>query len=408
MELKPRPHYLSKLAETRDNGFIKVITGMRRCGKSCLLALYAEYLGERGVPKRNVVYINFESFFYEDVRTSRDMHELIKSRIAPEGRTYLLLDEVQMVEGWERAVNGLRIDDDVDIYVTGSNAHLLSSQIATLLSGRSLEISVYPLSFGEFCSFVGEGPTDGLFERYVRYGGLPPVVEQGSNQGLASTVLSGIYSTIFVRDIAQYAQVRNQPVFDDIACYLADTAGSGVSITNIEKRLSAAHRKTSTETIERYIQAMVDAFMFRRAQRVEVKGGGLLQGLCKYYPTDLGIKNMLVGFSSGDYGFALETVVHNELVLRGYEVRVGKTEHAEIDFAARRLREDLTEEKLLMQVSSTMLDPKTRDRELRPLEEQGSTEARKLVLTLDRVALGFAGTHGDIEIVNAIDWLCGS
>ena len=295
-------------------------------------------------------------------------------------------------------MNALRVRGDFDIYLTGSNAYLLSSQLATLLSGRYIEMSVYPLSFKELAAFVEcSQPDETLLARYMAYGGLPPVVEQGEDQMLVRTVLSGIYDTVFVKDIAQHIQVRNQPVFSDIARYLADTSGSRVSVSRIEKRLASAHRKTSGETIERYIQALVDAFLFYRAKRLDLKGGNILQGLEKYYPSDPGIRNMLLGFPKGDYGYALEGVVHNELVARGYEVRVGKLDTVEVDFVATR-----DGQSSYIQVSATLLDEATRKRELEPLRRLPSQEGERLVITLDRLGLG---DDGGIQVVNAVDWL---
>lgn len=404
--LHDRPTYVAKLDAAKDNGFIKVITGMRRCGKSSLLALFAQHLKEAGVPPENIILINFESYEFESVRTYQDLHDLVASRLPEEGHAYLLLDEVQYVEGWERAVNALRVDEDVDIYLTGSNATLLSSQLATLLSGRSIQIDVHPLSFAEFLDFTSNEADEAAFERYMRFGGLPPVVEQDSAD-LASTVLSGIYDTVYVRDIAQHTQVRNQQVFDDIARYLADTAGSPISITNIENRLKSARRTTSGDTIERYIRALLDAYLFRRVDRLDIKGGRRLQGLSKYYPTDTGIRTMLCGFLPGDYGLLLENVVYNELVARGYTVHVGKSDGLEIDFVATGTGASLREESCYIQVKASLLDTKTRERELRSLARLPDSAGKRVVVTLDRMGLGEAPEAPGVDIVNALDWLTG-
>lgn len=421
-ELKTRPAYLDKLLAAKDNGLIKVITGMRRCGKSSLLALLAQRLVDDGVPADHIITINLESFQYHAYSADR-LYRRIDELTQGDGRHYLLLDEVQLVDGWEQAVNALRVDKDIDIYLTGSNAHLLSSQLATLLSGRHVEIRVFPLSFREFLNYAGidDSPAarTAAFERYTRYGGLPPVVDQGTNQMLAHTVLSGIYDTILMRDIAQYLQIRNPMVFNDVTRYLADTAGSPVSISNIEHRLKSAHRPTANETIERYISGLLDAFLFYRAQRINVKGGGYLQGLSKYYPADLGIRNMLLGYPAGDFGFLLENVVHNELRTRGYDVQVGKMDNLEIDFVATRIGDDLAQERLFIQVSASILDAHTRARELEPLQRLrrlgvggadgvgaggvGVGGGRRIVLTLDTFGLGT--TDDGIAIVNALDWL---
>lgn len=406
--LKARPMYLDNLLAVKGNGLIKVITGMRRCGKSSLLALLAQRLVDDGVPADHVISVNLESFQYSAFDYAQ-LYRHLDGLMQADGRYYLLLDEVQLIDGWEKAVNALRVDKDADIYLTGSNAHLLSSQLATLLSGRHIEIRVFPLSFSEFLQYTGLGasPVDraSAFDRYTRYGGLPPVVDQGANQSLAHTVLSGIYDTILVRDIAQYLQIRNPMVFNDVARYLADTAGSPVSINKIEHRLKSARRTTANETIERYISGLLDAFLFYRAQRINVKGGDYLQGLNKYYPADLGIKNMLLGYPAGDFGFLLENVVHNELRTRGYEVQVGKMDGLEIDFVATRTRDDLTLERLFIQVSVSILDARTRERELEPLRRLGNAgvSGRRIVLTLDTFGLGT--TNDGVDVINAVDWL---
>ena len=409
MELKTRPLYLDQLLAAKDNGLIKVITGMRRCGKSSLLALLRQQLTESGIAPDHVIAINLESFQYSTY-DSAHLYRHITDRMQAAGHYYLLLDEVQLINGWERSINALRIDKDVDIYLTGSNAHLLSSQLATLLSGRHMEIHIYPLSFNEFMQYTGQNDRYAAFERYTRYGGLPPVVDQGTNQTLASTVLSGIYDTILVRDIAQYLQIRNPMVFNDVARYLADTAGSPVSTAKIEHRLSSAHRPASNATIERYISALTQAFLFYRAQRINVKGGEYLQGLNKYYPADLGIRNMLLGYPAGNFGFLLENAIYNELKIRGYDVQVGKIDNLEIDFVAHRTHNDLTRERLFIQVSASIMDDTTRQRELEPLRRlvnissAESTSGQRMVLTLDKFGLGT--TIDNVEIANAIDWLC--
>lgn len=402
MDLKPRPLYVDKLVALKDNGLVKVVVGMRRCGKSSILRLFAQRLAEEGVPDRRIIEMNFEAAEYLDLSGPKELLDKIDENMqgspSADKLTYLLLDEVQLVPQWEKAVNALRVRGDVDIYITGSNAYLLSSQLATLLSGRYVEVGVYPLSFKEFMGFVGDDrPVDDMLDRYMRFGGLPPVVEQGDDQMLSKMVLSGIYDTVFVKDIAQHIQVRNSPVFSDVARYLSNTSGSSVSITNIENRLKNAHRKTSGETVERYIQALVDAFLFYRARRFDVKGGDFLQGLEKYYPSDAGIKNMLLGFPKGDYGFALEGIVHNELVVRGYEVRVGKVGSLEVDFVAYNERETLC-----IQACASLLDEATRARELEPLRRLPDAIGTKMVITLDKLGLG---TDGDVRIVNAADWL---
>ncbi len=398
MELKNRPMYTERMRSLADNGAVKVLVGMRRCGKSTLLELLARSLTASGVEPERIVRANFESSEFFGIADYRELSAWTRKAVAGKGHCYLLLDEVQLVDGWERAVNAMRIDEDVDVWITGSNAYLLSSQIATLLSGRYVEVPVSPLTFAEFVDFAGEPDRERALARWTRFGGLPPVVEQGEDEALASTMLSGIYSTVFVKDVARHVQVRNPRVFEDVACYLADTAGSRVSVSNIGNRLASARRKTSPETIERYLQALVDAYLFRRARRVDVKGGALLQGLDKYYPTDLGIRNSLLGFPTGDFGHSLECAVHNELAARGWTVRTGKADELEVDFAASR-----EGERLWIQVAASVLDPSVLERELAPFKAVRDRPGRRLLLTHDVQGLGEA--PWGVEIRNVVDWM---
>ncbi len=401
MNLKPRPFYLEKLLAFKDSEFIKVLVGMRRCGKSSLLHLFADHLKTSGVAEDHIVMMNFEAADFLEIDDHKKLldhlHSLLDQKPSPE-KHYLLLDEIQLVDQWEKAVNALRLRDDVDIYLTGSNAYLLSSQLATLLSGRYVEIEIYPLSFKEFVSFIGEAvPTSKTLDRFTTYGGLPPVVEQNDDVSLAQTVLSGIYNTVLVKDIAQYTQIRNQAIFADIASFIADTTGSSVSITNIEKKLASANRKTANETIERYIQSLVDAFLLYRARRYNLRGKALLQGLEKYYYADLGIRNMLLGFPAGNYGYVLENLVHNELLVRGYSVQVGKLDALEIDFVAQR-----NDEVLYVQACASLLEETTRKREIAPLQKIDDLRGKKIIITYDTVGTGMTG---NIEIVSVLDWL---
>lgn len=402
MKLKPRPRYLDLLLAAQGNGMIKVVTGMRRCGKSTLLELFAQHLLETGTPTDHILQYKLES--YEFAGYSADqLHNSILERMPKAGHWYLLIDEVQLIDGWERVINAIRVDHDADIIVTGSNAHLLSGQLATLLSGRAMAIRMYPLSFREFMDYTGITDRTEAFERYIRYGGLPPVVDQGANQALASTVLSGIYDTVLVRDVATHLQIRNPMALNDVARYLASTSGSPVSITNIENRLKSAHRPTSSLTIERYIQGLLDAYLFHRAQRRDLRGGQILQGLSKYYPADPGIRNMLLGFSDSDYGFALENLVHNELLAAGFHVTVGRTDRTEIDFIAERIQPDMSKRTLYVQVSASLMDTATREREMKPFRSLPAQEGERIIITLDTIGLG--RTEEGVDVVNALDWL---
>ena len=396
------------LAEARDNGLIKVVTGMRRSGKSSLMALGRDDLLAQGVPADRIVFLNLESFEFVDYDFRQLYHE-VEHAVRGKGHCYVFLDEVQLIAQWQKAVNAMRVDLDIDLVITGSNAHMLSSELSTLLSGRFMEIRVFPLSYREFLEYAELESSDASFERFCRFGALPPVVDQGDNPALARTVLAGIYNTVVVRDVASHMEIRNSAVFDDVARYVFDTAGSPVSVAKIEKRLASAHRKTTAITIERYIKGMEEAYLLNRIPRVDAHGGRILQGL------------------SYDFGFVLENVVCNELLAAGYHVRVGRTDRLEIDFVA--WRDDVSGNSdaagdvssrgrgdshsgsgygvlgtrpMMIQVTTSMLDASTRKRELEPLRAVRDVSARRMVITLDRVGLE---TVDGIEIVNALDWL---
>ncbi len=414
------------LAEARDNGLIKVVTGMRRSGKSSLMALGRDDLLAQGVPADRIVFLNLESFEFVDYDFRQLYHE-VERAVRGKGHCYVFLDEVQLIGQWQKAVNAMRVDLDIDLVITGSNAHMLSSELSTLLSGRFMEIRVFPLSYREFLEYAELESSDASFERFCRFGALPPVVDQGDNPALARTVLAGIYNTVVVRDVASHMEIRNSAVFDDVARYVFDTAGSPVSVAKIEKRLASAHRKTTAVTIERYIKGMEEAYLLNRIPRVDAHGGRILQGLSKCYPSDTGIGGVLLGGKPYDFGFVLENVVCNELLAAGYHVRVGRTDRLEIDFVA--WRDDVSGESdvagdglssaqadsrsgsgygvlgarpIMIQVTASILDASTRKRELEPLRAVRDVSARRMVITLNHMGLE---TVDGIEIVNALDWL---
>lgn len=396
-DLKPRPRYLETLLRTRKVDAIKVLVGMRRCGKSSILELFRRELVRRGVPEDHVVALNFESASLMGIRTAHDLVDEVLSRTSAGGHYVLLLDEVQTVDEWERAVDSFRVDLDAEIYITGSNAYLLSSKLSTLLSGRTLEIPVHPLSYAEYLAYAGLDSSAETFERYLRLGGLPPVVDQLDDEHVARMMLSGIYDTIFLKDVASQIQVRNIKVFQDITTYLAATVGTNVSITNVENYLRSAHRKASNEVVERYLDALIDANLFGRVRRWDIHGRQYLQGLEKYYPLDLGIRSTLTGFAPGDVGYSVENFVYCELVRRGFDVSVGKQGAAEVDFVACK-----DGEVSYVQVTATLLaSDRTRERELAPLVRIGSDAGRRFILTMDDYGLG---NVGGIELKNVVAW----
>jgi predicted AAA+ superfamily ATPase len=409
--------YLKKLVSWKDSvQLIKVITGVRRCGKSSLLGLFGEYLVKKGVAPASILKINFESMEYSELNQARDLHEFVKKHKAKKGKTYVLLDEVQQVNEWERAVNSLRLDKSLDIYITGSNTYMLNSQLATLLSGRYIEIRMLPLSFSEFLSFsyaagaAGKrgkaGPVksrEQYFQDYLTRGSFPGLFsldrERRGEPALDNEYLSGIYNTIVMKDIIKMNQIRDVDILEKIILYLADNIGNIVSAKKIADYLTSAGRKTSSDTTDNYLKMLENSYLFYRARRNDIKGKHLMKTNDKFFIVDLGLRNFLKGRKS-DYGSVLENVIYFELFRRGYDVSVGKLDSLEVDFVAGN-----TEEQLYVQVTSSLADGKVRERELLPLRKIPDNY-KKVILSLDPV-----GPFNDIDGMlhyNIIDWLTGT
>lgn len=434
--LKPRDFYLNKLIAFKDTEPVKVVTGIRRCGKSSLLKLMIAWLKEQGISDDAIVEMNFESFAYKDM-SADDVYAYVKERISKTGITYLFFDEIQRVPGWEEAINAFRVDFNCDIYVTGSNAYLLSSEYATYLSGRSVEIKMLPLSFKEFIEFnsleLREITTplgtrekrvyddngqvyllSDIFNLYLRFGGMPGIADVGFDQDRAMTLLDGIYNTVVVRDILEREQRRNQRQVTDsdllqkIVRFLADNVGSNISASSIGntlvneglldagKRSGGRNGTPSAHTVQAYIATLLEAYFFYEIKRFDIKGREFLRTLGKYYIVDIGLRNYLLGFRDRDTGHVLENVVYLELLCRGYDVAIGKIDRFEVDFIATK-----ADEKLYIQVTESMRDEMVRERELRPLQKI-QDNYKKLVLTLEP---GIEREFGGIQVVNVVDWL---
>lgn len=431
-KLRKRDIYLNKLIAFQDTEPIKVVTGIRRCGKSSLLKLMAAHLRENGVNDEQIIEINFES--YEFIKmTSDDLYQYVKERSLPGKRMYLFFDELQRMAVWENTINAFRVDLDCDIYITGSNAYLLSSEYSTYLSGRCVEIKMLPLSFAEFIDFHGftiqevksalsgtkkqAVDADGthyelreIFDAYMRYGGMPGIADVGLEQDKALTLLDGIYSTVIVRDILEREKRRGQRQITDaillkkIILFLADNIGSSVSVSSIgntlvnEGLLDEGHRKTkpSAHTVQAYVNALLEAYFFYDIKRFDIKGKEFLRTLGKYYIVDIGLRNYLLGFRNRDSGHAIENVVYFELLCRGYDVAIGKVGTAEVDFIATK-----ADEKLYVQVTESMESETVRTRELAPLQKIADNY-EKIVLSLNP---GLDSSYEGIKSLNLIDWL---
>ena len=431
-ELKNRDRYLKKLIGFQDTEPVKVITGIRRCGKSSLLKLMIRHLRETGVSQEQIVEMNFESHDFRNM-TSDAVYHYVKDRVVPGKRMYLFFDELQRIDAWEDAVNSFRVDLDCDIYVTGSNAYLLSSEYSTYLSGRCVEIKMLPLSFREFLDFHNfevretssalggtrrrvfdqNGERYGLrevFDAYMRFGGMPGIADIGLDQEKALSLLEGIYSTVVVRDILEREKRRGQRQITDsallrkIVLFLADNIGSSVSVSSIgntlmnEGLLEDGKRKgtPSTHTVQAYIGALLESYFFYEIKRFDIKGKEYLRTLGKYYIVDIGLRNFLLGFRNRDSGHAIENVVYFELLRRGYDVAIGKIDNQEVDFIA-----TTADDKLYIQVTESMQSEDVRERELSPLQKIRDNY-EKLVLSLEP---GLDTSYEGIKSLNLIDWL---
>ena len=431
-DLKPRDIYLNRLIAFQDTEPVKVITGIRRCGKSSLLKLMQRHLLETGIVPRQIVSMNFESMEYRDMDVQA-FYNHVKERIQPNKRMYLFFDELQRLDRWEDAINSFRVDFDCDIYITGSNAYLLSSEYSTYLSGRYVEVKMLPLSFKEFLSFHGyeirnrkvpggemkkraydaEGEPaewEELFEAFMHYGGMPGIADVGLIQDRAFTLLDGIYSTVVVRDILERERRRGQRQITDpvllrkIILFLADNIGNNTSLTSIsnilvsEKMLEdrAKQGKPATQTIASYVNALKEAYLFYEIKRFDIKGKEELKTLGKYYIVDIGLRNYLLGYRDVDTGHLIENVVYFELLRRGYDVAVGKIGTREIDFIATN-----DHEKIYFQVTDDMTSESTRERELAPLK-MVRDNYRKVILAMNTNST--ASVEG-IEIIRLIDFL---
>lgn len=388
-----RHNYLGKLKKLRDTRLIKMVTGVRRCGKSTLLKQFREYLAARGVKKECLISLNFEDMGNRALLAGEKLYEYIESRLIPNEMNYIFLDEVQAVSEFQRVVDSLYIRENVDLYVTGSNGTLLSGQLATLLSGRYIEIRMLPLSFAEYCELVG-GDRRRLWQDYFQTGGFP-YLSQLPDEDVRLDYLTGIYNTVLVKDVLSRRGISDAPRLESVARFLADSVGSPVSVKKIADTLTADGRKTTPATVDGYVAGLLDAFVFYRADRYDIRGRQHLKSLAKYYLVDLGLWRMILGKYGGDVGHRLENIVYLELLRRGFQVSVGKLERGEVDFVARR-----DGEISYYQVSASVLDPAVWERELRPLEKIKDNYP-KYLLTLDELPIGRNG----INQRNIIDFL---
>ena len=402
-----RKEYLERLFQWKDEQVIKVITGIRRCGKSTLLMQYQTWLKANGVSADQIVSVNFEELEYEELLDYRKLYEYLKNHLCVGKKTYIFLDEIQKVAAFEKVVDSLYVKPDIDIYITGSNAYMLSSDLATLLTGRYVEIKMLPLSFKEFLDITALDAEQGLAE-YMRDGGLPYIAVMNRTSEKVETYLEGIYNTVIVKDIEdRQARKESEPskrkitditLLKTIAKYLASVAGNPVSIRSITNYLTSNGRKLSPNTVSDYVDALIESFIFYPAERFDIVGKQLLKANRKLYIVDLGLRNYILPRQNYDLEFSLENIVYFELLRRGYRVMIGKVGNTEVDFVA-----EGKGTYSYIQVTADMTAKETFERELKPLSNIRDNY-EKIILTADRFTLG---NYNGIQVKYLPDWLLG-
>ncbi len=389
-----REEYLNKLIEYKEINLIKVITGVRRCGKSTLLLQFRDYLKSINVSDEDIIYINFESSLYYDIKDYKDLFNYVKEKVGNR-KAYVLLDEVQSVLMWEKAVNSMLVDLDVQIYITGSNAYLLSSELTTLLAGRVLTLNIYPFSFKEFIKvypFSEEESLDDKFNKYLQYGGMPNIVNMNNNEDLITSYLNDIKDVVLKKDVIARNNIKNIVVLDNLMTYMASVIGVFTNPLNIAKYLE----NTRNETVDSYLKMLEDAYIIYKCLRYEVNGKQLLKTQGKYYMIDMGIRNVLSGYNNFDSGSVIENVVYLELKRKGYQVYVGIYKNLEVDFVAIK-----NGEIKYFQVARNLSDDAVIERETRSLLAINDSYD-KYIITLDKVK---NKNIKGIKIVNIIDFL---
>lgn len=391
-----RQEYLEKLIALRDKQLIKVITGIRRCGKSTLMEIFQNYLKSNGVSDENIISINFEDYDNYDLREPSKLYSYIKEKLSDREMNYIFLDEIQHVEDFPRIVDSLYIKKNVDVYITGSNAYMLSSEIATLLSGRYVEIKMLPLSFKEYVESTGD--TKELSRKYADYienSSFPYTLELRDTPKELYNYLEGIYNSIVVKDIANRKKITDTMMLESIARFLFDNIGNPMSTKRIADTMTSMGRKIDVKTVGKYVSALTESFVMYQAKRYNVKGKQYLKTLEKYYAVDIGLRYMLLGTRSTDVGHILENVVYLELIRRGYDVYVGKIDDLEVDFVAMDKKQIA-----YVQVAATVRDENTLQRELLPLQKI-SDNYPKVILTLDDDP---DADYDGIWRINVLDW----
>lgn len=395
-----RNEYLDKLIAFKDKNIIKIITGIRRCGKSTLMEIYQDHLRSIGVEEKQIISINFEDYDFRPLRDPAKLHAYVKERMVPDKMTYVFLDEIQHVQDWQEVVDSFHIKKDLDIYITGSNAYLLSSEIATLISGRYVEIKMLPLSFKEFVTATnGEGNLSKAYLQYIESSSFPYALVLKDHPKELRDYLEGIYNTVVVKDLVSRKKIPDVMMLESVARFVFDSIGSPMSTKKIADTMTSSGRKIDVRTVEKYVDALMESFIVYQAKRYNVKGKQYLKTLEKYYVVDIGLRYMLLGSRSTDVGHILENIVYLELLRRGYDVYVGKVDDLEVDFVV------MDQKRITYyQVAASVRDENTLKRELASLQKI-SDHYQKVILTLDEDP---EADYDGIRRINALEWLVGN
>ncbi|MDO4731874.1 MAG: ATP-binding protein [Clostridia bacterium] len=392
-----RIEYLEQLAAFKDKKVIKIITGVRRCGKSTLLEMFQTYLLGKGVDEEQIIAINFEDYDFEDLTEPKKLYSYVKTHMVTNKQNYIFFDEIQHVKDFQRVVDSLYIMKNTDIYITGSNAHMLSGELATLLSGRYVEIAMLPLSFKEYVSATGENSNLAVkYKEYLEYSSFPYAIELQENQKALNDYLRGIYSTIVLKDIIDRHKVVDAMMLESVLRFVFDNIGSQLSTKKIADTLTSNGRKVDAKTIEKYLSAFMESYVVYEAKRYNIKGKQYLKTLEKYYAVDIGLRTMLLGKRGFDAGHMLENIIYLELLRRGYDVYIGKVGELEVDFVAMN-RDGL----VYYQVAASVRDENTLKRELKSLQAINDFYP-KFILSLDEDP---EADYNGIRRINALDWL---
>lgn len=404
-----RKGYLERLAGWREKKVIKVVSGVRRCGKSTLLLQYIDRLRASGVGAEQIISINLEDPAYGVLLKPQTLYAYIQKRLCKNNYTYVFIDEVQQCAGFERAIDGLFLKKHIDLYITGSNAGLLSGELATLLSGRYVEINMLPLSFAEYLTFTGVdlkkgGDRTAALNNYLRFGSFPYAAILGADSRMIKTYIDGIYNTVLIKDVAQRIATADISLLENIVKFLSHSVGSPMSAKKISDTINSTGRKISVNTVETYLRTLTESFIFYNVGRYDIKGKQYLKTLGKYYIVDTGIRNMLLESSAPDLGHQLENIVYLELLRRGFRVSVGKLAEKEVDFVAvgAQAGDDDINGVAYYQVAASVLDPNTLARELDSLQKIKDNHP-KYLLTLDEIPS--RANHNGIIQQNLINWL---